>query len=102
MLMRCTPEEIKEIKDSLFSSRRSLSGKQNGKYNSSIKTDVRNKNIKENNVNELIWYGSQWKPVKDFVQTKQNIQVKFGNNANKNFGINHRSVFSLHDGMLVS
>lgn len=50
-------------------------------------------------MNKQYAYGP-WKPVKDFVQTKQNIQVKFGNTQTRAPGGHPRSVFNLHDGML--
>ena len=50
-------------------------------------------------MNKQYAYGP-WKPVKDFVQTKQNIQVKFGNTQTRAPGGHPRSVFDLHDGML--
>ena len=50
-------------------------------------------------MNKQYAYGP-WKPVKDFVQTKQNIQVKFGNMQTRAPGGHPRSVFNLHDGML--
>lgn len=50
-------------------------------------------------MNKQYAYGP-WKPVKDFVQTDRNIQVKFGNTQTRAPGGHPRSVFNLHDGML--
>jgi hypothetical protein len=50
-------------------------------------------------MNKQYAYGP-WKPVKDFVQTDRNIQVKFGNTQTRAPGGHPRSVFDLHDGML--